>query len=75
MATLNLTVPIDARVWIEGSLTSLGGWQRKFVSPPLQRGQNYTYDLQVNWDLGGREITHKRRITVHAGDVVDLTFP
>jgi uncharacterized protein (TIGR03000 family) len=74
-ATLNLLVPIDAQVWIEGSPTSLAGWQRRFVSPPLEPGRNYTYDIQVSWVHGGREVTRNRHITVHAGEVIDLTIP
>jgi uncharacterized protein (TIGR03000 family) len=73
--TLNLTVPADAKIWFEGSLTEQTGEQRQFVSPPLKPGQEYTYDVQANWKQDGREVTRKRRITIHAGDVVNLTFP
>jgi uncharacterized protein (TIGR03000 family) len=72
--TLNLTVPVDAKIWIEGSPTALGGWQRQFVSPPIEPGYNYTYHLQVSWMQGGREVTRNRQITVHAGDVIDVSF-
>jgi uncharacterized protein (TIGR03000 family) len=74
-ATLNLLVPIDAQVSIEGSPMSLAGWQRRFESPPLEPGRNYTYDIQVSWVHGGREVTHNRHVTVHAGDVINLTIP
>jgi uncharacterized protein (TIGR03000 family) len=73
--TLNLTVPADAKIWIEGTPTSLQGTRRQFVSPPIQPGDDYTYDFQVSWNQDGREVTNKRQITVHAGDVVNLTFP
>jgi len=73
--TLNLTVPADAKIWIEGSPMSLRGTQRQFVSPPIQPGDDYTYDFQVSWNQDGREVTNKRHITVHAGDVINLTFP
>ena len=72
---LNLTVPADAKVWIEGTPTTLGGRRRQFVSPPITPGSDYTYDIQVNWMQDGREVTSKRHIKVHAGDVVNLTFP
>jgi uncharacterized protein (TIGR03000 family) len=73
--TLNLTVPADAKIWVEGSPMGVGGGQRQFVSPPIQPGHEYTYDLQVSWKQDGHEVTQKRQITVHAGDVVNLTFP
>jgi len=74
--TINVTVPADdAKILFGGSMTVQRGKQRQFVSPPLQPGQEYTYDIQVNWKQDGREVTRNRRITIHAGDVVNLTFP
>jgi uncharacterized protein (TIGR03000 family) len=73
--TINVTVPADATISFDGSATLQSGKQRKFVSPPLQPGQAYHYDVQVNWKQDGREVTRKRQITIHAGDVVNLTFP
>ena len=73
--TIDVTVPADAEIWIEGSRTARTGPQRRFVSPPLAPGRDYTYDFRVSWNRDGREVTSTRRITVHAGDVVNLTFP
>jgi uncharacterized protein (TIGR03000 family) len=73
--TINVTVPADAKIWFDGSTTAQRGKQRQFVSPPLRPGEKYTYDVQVNWKQDGREVTRKRRITIHGGDVVNLTFP
>ena len=73
--TINVTVPADAQIWFDGSATVQTGQQRQFVSPPLEPGRAYTYDVQVNWKQDGREVTRNRRITIHAGDVVNLTFP
>ena len=72
---LNLTVPVDAKIWIEGSPTAVGGSRRQFVSPPIHPGHDYTYHIQVSWTQDGREVTSKREIPVHAGDVINLTFP
>jgi uncharacterized protein (TIGR03000 family) len=73
--TLNLTVPGDAKIWVEGSMIVQTGTQRQMVSPPIQPGYDYSYDIQVSWNQDGREVTRKRHITVHGGDVVNLTFP
>jgi uncharacterized protein (TIGR03000 family) len=73
--TLILTVPADAKIWIEGSSTGQGGSQRQFVSPPIQPGHDYTYRIQVRWNQDGHEVTSEREIPVHAGDVINLTFP
>ena len=73
--TLTLTVPPDAKILIEGSPAGPGGTRRQFVSPPIKPGHDYTYDIQVSWLQEGREVTQKRHITVHAGDLINLTFP
>jgi uncharacterized protein (TIGR03000 family) len=73
--TLNLTVPADAKLWVEGSMIVQTGTQRQLVSPPIQPGYDYSYDIQVSWEHEGREVTRKSHITVHAGDVINLTFP
>jgi len=73
--TLNFTVPGDAKISFGGTPTAVTGTRRQFVSPPIQPGREYTYDLQVSWKQDGREVTRTRQITVHAGDVVNLTFP
>ena len=72
--TLNLTVPAEAKIWVEGTMIVQTGTQRQLVSPPVQPGHEYTYDIQVSWQQDGREVTRKSHITVHAGDVINLTF-
>ena len=74
--TINVTVPADdAKISFDGSMTVQRGKQRQFVSPPLQPGREYTYDIRVNWKQDSREVTRNRQITIHSGDVVNLTFP
>jgi uncharacterized protein (TIGR03000 family) len=74
-ATINVAVPADAEIRFEGVRTALNGPQRRFVSPPLEPGRDYSYDVQASWRQDGRDVTHTRRVTIHAGDVVHLTFP
>ena len=73
--TLNLTVPADAKIWVEGSMMVQTGTQRQLVSPPIEPGYDYTYHVEARWNRDGREVRRKRQITVHAGDVINLTFP
>ena len=46
----------------------------QFVSPPLQAGHNYIYEVKAQWKENGHKVTRDRRITVHAGDVVNVSF-
>jgi uncharacterized protein (TIGR03000 family) len=74
---INLRVPADAEVRIDGSSTTQRGEFRQFVSPPVLPGREYHYEVRASWKDGGRTVERSRRIIVHAGDLVnlDLTQP
>ncbi|HEV3258243.1 MAG TPA: TIGR03000 domain-containing protein [Gemmataceae bacterium] len=67
-AAIDIRTPADARVWIQGKETMQKGAVRRFVSPPLNSGQTYTYDVRVSWTRGGKQVTQDRRLQVRAGD-------
>jgi uncharacterized protein (TIGR03000 family) len=46
---LNVQVPADAEVWIDGAKTTQMGANRRFASPPLTPGKNYTYEVTATW--------------------------
>jgi uncharacterized protein (TIGR03000 family) len=72
---LNVRVPRDAEVWIEGQKTNQTGSSRQYVSPPLTAGKSYTYDIRARWSENGQEVERDRHLTVRAGDrpMVDFT--
>jgi uncharacterized protein (TIGR03000 family) len=71
---VNVSVPANAQIWFGDVKTDRTGLLRQFVSPPIIPGRDYTYDVKVVLTEGGKEVTHSRHITVHAGDVINLTF-
>jgi uncharacterized protein (TIGR03000 family) len=71
---INLRVPANAEVWFDGSKTSQTGRLRSFVSPPLQPGRNYAYEIRARWMQSGRMAEETRRINVRAGDRDNLKF-
>jgi uncharacterized protein (TIGR03000 family) len=71
---INVVVPANAEILFGNFKTSQQGTQRAFVSPPLTPGQDYSYDITARWQEGGREVVRTRHITVHAGDVLSLSF-
>jgi uncharacterized protein (TIGR03000 family) len=73
-ALINVSVPANAVITFEGKETSQMGAFRQFISPPLIPGQEFSYTIKVRWTEDGTEVTRSRHITVHAGDVVNLTF-
>jgi uncharacterized protein (TIGR03000 family) len=71
---ITLRVPGSAEVWFDGSKTSQTGRLRSFVSPPLQPGRNYSYEIRARWMEAGRPVEETRKINVRAGDRDTLNF-
>jgi len=66
-AKIELRLPADAAVWIEGQRMKQTGSVRQFVSPPLAADQTYHYDVRVAWRENGRDIATTRHLSVRAG--------
>jgi uncharacterized protein (TIGR03000 family) len=71
---LNVQVPADAKVWIEGQETKQTGPSRQFVTPTLTQGQQYTYEVKAQWNEGSQKITRTRRVPVQAGQGVTINL-
>ena len=71
---INLQVPADAKIWFDGSQTIQTGTVRSFESPPLAVGPEYAYEIRIQWQRDGKEVTQTRQIIVHAGDAINLTL-
>jgi uncharacterized protein (TIGR03000 family) len=74
-ATLILTVPAGAKVWIDDTPMTSTGLFREFESPPLAPGKRYTCKVRVRWNENGQEVTQERQVEVSAGAHVHVDFP
>jgi uncharacterized protein (TIGR03000 family) len=72
--SIAVSAPADAAIWFDENKTTQRGALRHFVSPPLIPGRDYHYDILAKWTESGKEVTQSRRITVHAGDVINVSF-
>jgi uncharacterized protein (TIGR03000 family) len=74
---IGVRVPENAEIWFDGEKTSQKGTLREFVTPPLDPGQKYTYEIKARWDENGREVTRLRKQEVYAGDrlLVNMLAP
>jgi len=72
---IGIRVPENAQIWVDGQKTAQTGAFREFVSPPLESGQQYSYDIKAQWTENGQEVVRDRKVTFHAGDrlMVNLT--
>jgi uncharacterized protein (TIGR03000 family) len=68
--TLKLLVPADAKVEIDGTQTRSAGEVRRYVTPPLTTGWEYTYNLKVTHD--GKVVTRAVSVTHGGKNTFDL---
>jgi uncharacterized protein (TIGR03000 family) len=73
-AYISVQVPPNAQVMFEGEKTSQTGSVRRYISPPLTQGREYTYDIQARWNENGREVNLTRHVTVRPGQQVSVDF-
>jgi uncharacterized protein (TIGR03000 family) len=71
---INVSVPASAQIWFDDARTTQMGEFRHFFSPPLAPGRDYSYEVKATWTQDGKPTTQTRHVTVHAGDVITLSF-
>jgi len=73
-AFVTVWVPADAELRFEGIRTDPRGTFRRFTTPPLIAGREYTYDIHATWSENGRQVTKTRHVPVRAGDRLYVDF-
>ena len=74
-ARLRVVVPADAKVWFDDKATSRRGAVRRYDSPALKPGLEYSYTVKAQWrDDSGKEVTRTRDVDVSAGANVTVDF-
>jgi uncharacterized protein (TIGR03000 family) len=65
-AQIDVALPqADAKVWVEGTPIAEGsGTRRSFVSPALEPGYKYSYQVTVSWMENGQELRAERTVRV-----------
>ena len=72
-AYVQLVVPDNAEVLVEGVKTAATGSTRDFVSPPLTPGKNMLYTIVVrHTDADGKTVEESRTVRVRANDRLHL---
>lgn len=76
-AGIRILVPADAEVFFDGEPTTQKGSERLFISPPLQAGKKYHYEIRARWKDNGKPVERTRRVAVSGGVTarVDLRTP
>jgi uncharacterized protein (TIGR03000 family) len=74
-ASLEVRLPVaDAALRLQGVWTAPAGRFRRFVTPSLVPGNNYSYDISATWTGNHGELTRNRYVELRAGDHVVVDF-
>jgi uncharacterized protein (TIGR03000 family) len=73
-ALLNVSVPADAKVFVNGAETTSTGGQRQFVSRGLSTGNKYSYEVRAEIEQDGKTVTETKTVTLGAGEQAGLAF-
>jgi uncharacterized protein (TIGR03000 family) len=76
-ATIIVHLPAAANLTIDGAPTQSRSDVRTFVSPPLDAGKTYHYNLRAEMDRNGEKVHASQNVQVRAGKTseVYLEFP
>lgn len=67
-------LPADARLYAGDKPLNLTGTERKFITPELPVGQDFTYRFRAEFERDGETISVTKRITVRANATAALEF-
>jgi uncharacterized protein (TIGR03000 family) len=76
-AHIIVSLPEDARLFIDGEATTSKSERRVFESPPLPVGRVYYYTLRAEVVRDGKLVSFSQEVTIRAGKIaeVQLTEP
>jgi len=73
-AYLRVSVPADARVFVNDRPTTSTGTERQYVSHNLEAGMRYEYTVRVEVVRDGKPLSDTRKVQLTAGGVENVAF-
>ena len=67
VAYLNISVPADAKLYLQDQLMTVEGAQRRFVTPVIAAGETHLYTVKVEIVRDGKTLTKTAQTTVIPG--------
>jgi uncharacterized protein (TIGR03000 family) len=76
-ATVDVYLPADAQLTVNGKPTKATSASRAFITAPLESGRDYPYTFRATLARGDRTFTVEQRVTLRPGHnkVLSLFFP
>jgi uncharacterized protein (TIGR03000 family) len=73
-ATIWVSLPVDAKVFVNDVATKSTGAERHYVSRGLEPGRTYSYKLRVEFNRDGKPLVEDKLVRLQAGNSVQLAF-
>src|SRR5262249_21221806 len=73
-AKVVVSLPDDAKLFVEGQLSKQTSATRTIVTPALQSGSEYVYTLKVECVRDGKTVTETKDVAFRAGSTVQVDF-
>lgn len=73
VAALDVRVPADAVVYLQGQRMTMTGARRRFITPEIVDGQPHVYTMQVVAQRNGQPVSRSTEVTVRAGQEVEVS--
>ena len=64
----------DAEIWFDGTKMQQTGAVRQFVTPSLEPGKSYTYEVRARWTQNGQPMEETRTVQVRNGRQAFVDF-
>jgi uncharacterized protein (TIGR03000 family) len=71
---LTVSVPEDAKIYVNNYLTTTPGTVREYISRNLNIGEKYAYEIRAEVVRDGKVITETKKIDLQAGAANELAF-
>ncbi|MEX2174065.1 MAG: TIGR03000 domain-containing protein [Pirellulaceae bacterium] len=71
---LEVRVPDDAKIFVNGLATSSSGAQRQYVSRGLTSGLNYNYEVRAEVVRDGKTVEQVKSVSLRAGQTAEVAF-
>jgi uncharacterized protein (TIGR03000 family) len=74
-AAVIVRLPSDAKLYADGTPLRLAGAERRFTTPELPAGMEFTYRMTAEYERNGEVVSVSKRVTVRAGgsEVIEFT--
>jgi uncharacterized protein (TIGR03000 family) len=73
-AEVQVQLPADAKLYVEGQAVDLSTGNRKLVSPNLEPGRDYVYTVKAEAVRDGKTVSQTRQVRVRAGHLSQVDF-